>query len=413
MILSDKVIAQSTLVISKPYQSGFLALLAKFDFAIHIANSNGLLICGLLPSNHLESPAQSFITIPARKTTLKKSPFRVSVRRSFKKRKRPVSTISSEVQGVVKVSDSSDINTTTKDMDLVDTSCDEPTNIEIELKDNNFNGPFDSSMELNLTSDLSSPQEVPFGFSLRASYSHPVLHPNLCRVWLTSLVPDGFWAHLIARIISDDRIKSVLSILLFTALKNKECTLDYENSDVPPLWKLSQKGFAIEYEKITLLQLKQVSNKSRDCADDKFTNQIELIVHVREIALVYKQNEHHKSAENVIRLATRILVFIEQHILEIGQEWFPGVISYNNHDKEVLSFVPCPSCLSRTNDQSTLDSASTNYKILKIDNCKTICFSLKDLLVAYAQPSRSITCPLHHNIHVQLLAPDMVSTYIT
>ena len=451
MILNNKLIAQSTLVIPESLQSGFLALLAKFDFALRC--NNYVLVYGLLP-RQLESPVKLVATPTLVKKSVEKSPLNTiaSLRKSLKKRtNKSHSTVSSDVP----LSDSSDdpkdfsTNNTTKIMDFTDTSFDDPTNKEIDLKED-INELPDGFTELKgtstsykkiipsslpnvhkanvyhpksfpqlsivdspvfeTTSDLCSPHEMPsFGcFSLNITYSNPVIHPNLCRVWLASFVPDGFWPHLFTRIILDSRIKSVLSILLFTALKNNECTLDYAaSSDVPPVWKLYQKGFTIEHENNTLLRLKQVSSKF----GDEFSNQIELTVHICEIALMhkaYKESESHKSAENIIRLATSILVFIEQHILDIGEEWFPAVFC-TSHNKEILSYVPCSSCLSERKNQNTLHSVNSNHQILCFDGCKAVCFSLKDLLVAYAQPSRTIKCPLHNEIHIQQLAPDMVS----
>jgi len=463
MILNSNLIAQSTLVIPEVLQSGFLALLAKFDFAIPIPNCNGnyVLIHGLLP-RQLEPPVQS-ITNP----TVVKKKFKTlgKLRKSFRKKIKAVdSTVSSAVPDIV-INTTSDSSDDVKDAydhdidtnddtpkDFTDASSDHPRPVDKDLvsKEDNVDGFLDSFAELtktstsykkipsslpkihkanvfkpNLfpqlsivnspvfeaTSDLSSPHEMPSvgGFSLRTTTLHPVLHPSLCRVWLASFVPDGFWPQLFTRIISDDRIKSVLSILLFTPLKNNECTLDYASSSVPPLWKLHQKGLTIEHEKIDLLQLKQVSSKF-----DKFTNQIELIVCIREISLVYKnykESESHKSTGNVIRLATSILVLIEQHILDIGEEWFPGVFC-GSHNKDVLSFVPCSVCISPTDDQSTSHLASTSQQVLCFNGRQAICFSLKDLLVAHAQPSRSVKCPLHNEIPVQQLAPDMVSMHI-
>lgn len=464
MILNDTLIAQSTLVISESLQSGFLALLAKFDFAIPCSDSH-VLVHGLLPKQ-LEAPVQPVTittpTLPKKSSTLTKSSTLEKLRKSIKKRIRSDPEKSPQLPDVIvhRVSDSSDdtqddntnTNNNNKNMEFTDGPCDHSADKEIESKEDSVDGLPDGfsqfketstshklpsslpniykanvyhpksfpqlsivdSPVFEMTSDLSSPHEIPSfsGFSLRAAYSHPTLHPNLCRVWLTSFVPDGFWPQLFTRIILDDRIKSVLSTLLFTALKNNECTLDYASTDVPPVWKLYQKGFEIEHESITLLQLKQTSNNSSNSADEKFTNQIELTVHICNIVLVhktYKESESHKSTENVIRLATSILVLIEQHILDIGEEWFPGVIC-STHEQEVLSFVPCSTCLERPNSQSALSLASTDYQILCFDGRKAICFSLKDLLFAYSQPSGSIKCPLHDEIHVQQLAPDMVST---
>ena len=461
MILNDTLIAQSTLMISESLQSGFLALLAKFDFAIP-CNDSHVLVHGLLPKQ-LETPAAvQPVTTPKKSSTLVKSSTLEKLRKSIKKRIRSDPEKSPELPDVIvhrvhnSSDDSQDDNTNTnnknKTVEFTDGSSDHPADKEIESKEVSVDGLPDSysqfketstshkfpsslpniykanvyhpksfpqlsivnSPVFEMTSDLSSPHEIPSfsGFSLRAAYSHPTLHPNLCRVWLTSFVPDGFWPQLFTRIISDDRIKSVLSTLLFTALKNNECTLDYASTDVQPVWNLYQKGFEIEHESITLLQLKQISNISSNSVDDKFTNQIELMVHICNMVLAhktFKESESHKSTENVIRLGASIMVLIEQHILDIGEEWFPGVIC-STHEKEVLSFVPCSSCLSKTNNPSTLSSASANYQILCFDGCKAICFSLKDLLFAYSQPSRSIRCPLHDEIHVQQLAPDMVST---
>ena len=464
MILNDKLIAQSTLVIPESLQPGFLALLAKFDFAIPCScNNTCVLVHGLLPKQ-VESPVQSLAntsTVVKKSSTLVKSLTFEKLRKSisFNKRVKSDSEKPSEAPSVIvyRASDTSDdklddnSNTNNKTIDFTDASSDYPDNQEIESKDDSIDGLPDSFLQFKetsnarkvpsslpniykanvyhpksfpqlsivntpifeMTSDLSSPHEMPSfsGFALRAAYSHPTLHPDLCRVWMASFVPDGFWPQLFTRIISDDRIKSVLSTLLFTALKNNECTLDYASTDVPPVWKLHQKGFKIEHENIPLLELKQISNKSSDSVDNEFMNQIELMVYIVEIALVhteFKESESHKSTENVIRLATSILVLIEQHILDIGEEWFPGVIC-STHNKEVLSFVPCSSCLSKKKSQSTSSSANTNYQILCFNGCKATCFSLKDLLFAYSQPSRSIKCPLHEEIHVQQLAPDMVS----
>ena len=448
IILNNKLIAQSALVISEFLQSGFLALLAKFDFAIPCTN-NYVLVYRLLPKQ-LESPVPTPTLVKKSPTLVEKSPLNkiASLRKSLRKRTNKLhSTKSSEVP----VSDSSDNSKDDKIMDFTDTSFDNPTNNKMDLKEDNINELPDGFTKLKetsnshkipsslpnvhkanvyhpnsfpqlsivdspvfeATSDLCSPHEMPsFGcFSLNTTYSNPVIHPNLCRVWLASFVPDGFWPQLFTRIISDNRIKSVLSILLFTALKNNGCTLDYAaSSDVPPVWKLYKKGFTIEHENMTLVQLKEVSNKFGDPVD-KFTNQIELTVRICEIVFMhktYKESESHKSTGNVIRLATSILVLIEQHILDIGEEWFPGVISCS-HNKEVLSYVPCSTCLSEKNSQNTLLSVSSDHQIICFDGCKAICFSLKDLLVAYAQPSRTIKCPIHNEIHVQQLAPDMVS----
>ena len=451
MILDSKLIVQSSLVIPESLQSGFLALLAKFDFAIPCKN-NYRLVYGLLPKQ-LELSAQ-LVPTPVKKepTLVEKSPFN-KLCRTLKKRTIKSHSKNSEKSDVIVFPMSNDLdddynastNSITKSMNFTDTLYDNHANKEKESKGDDSNEAPDGSTGLKRTltpsslphiynrsvhhpklfprlsvvdsptfeaaTDLHSPQEIPsFGvFSLKTTYSNPEIHPNLHRVWLASFVPDGFWPQLFTRIILDSRLKSIISIILFTALKNNECTMDYvQSSDVPPVWKLYQKGFTIEHETVTLLQLKQVSNYGN--STDQFTNQIELTIHVCEIVLAhktYKENESDQSAENVIKLATRILVLIEQHILDIVEEWYPN-ISCSKYNREVLSFVPCYACLNASGENNLL-SVRSIYQILCFDNCKAISFSMKDLLTAYAQQSRTIKCPLHSELNVQLLAPDMVS----
>ena len=451
MILANKLMAQSSLVIPESLQSGFLALLAKFDFAIPCKN-NYKLVYGLLPKQ-LELSAQ-LVPIPVKKepTLVEKSPFN-KLRKTLKKRSIKAHSKNSEKSDVIVFSMSNNLdddynastNSITKSMNFTDTLYDNHANKEKESKGDDSNEAPDSSTGFKRTltpsslphnnssvhhpksfprlsvvdsltfeaaTDLHSPQEIPsFGvFPLKTTYSNPGIHPNLHRVWPASFVPDGFWPQLFTRIISDSHLKSIISIILFTPLKNNECTLDYvQSSNVPPVWKLYQKGFTVEHETVPLLQLKQVSSNHSN-STDQFTNQIELTIHVCEIMLThktYKENESDWSAENVIKLATRILVLIEQHILDIVEEWYPN-ISCSKYNREVLSFVPCYACLN-TSRQNTLLSVSSNHKILCFDNCKAISFSMKDLLIANAQQSRTIKCPLHSELNVQLLAPDMVS----
>ena len=158
------------------------------------------------------------------------------------------------------------------------------------------------------------------------------------------------------------------------------------------------------------MELKEVKNTpgtiySTKNLSEQYGNQIELKIKVREIALVHKNSSKNDSFEpvDIMKLATRVLVFIEQHILDIGSEWFPGTI-HNSRNKEILSYVPCPTCIS---ENHCLDDP--NHQFVCCDECEAFCFSLKELLTAYAMPSMSVNCPIHNEISVQQLAPDMVT----
>ena len=269
------------------------------------------------------------------------------------------------------------------------------------------------SMSFENSTDLSSPNKLQSCNQswLKAANLDPVLHPPLYRLWLATFIPDGFWPQLFTRIISDNGITSALSTLLHTALQNHEYDLSHVSKSAPSLWKLYQKECKVEYDEIELLELKQVVNTCTTITNlsEHYENQIEFKINIRNMALVHKNYGKNRSSgsKDVMKLATRILIFIEQHILDIGSEWFPGTIC-SNRSKEILSYVPCPLCL--TEDSHTTSSLDcSTCQIMCCDGCQVVCFSLKELLTAYALPSMSISCPVHHEILVQQLAPDMAS----
>ena len=440
MVLKDDLIAQSTLMIPEHCQSGFLALLAKFDFAIPCDDKCVFVHC-LLPKE-LDSSAKP---IEATRTSVANC----LVPNICKIYKNISSSFAEMIDGIKEIKSklseqqdakpklhrnslNSNINEDSLHQDHVglgDRAHVQRSNSLSHCKSGvlshdeddcahrfpYFNIVDSASFEDSISSSLSS--SVDEKQWLKTADLNPVLHPSLRRIWLASFIPDGFWPQLLAKIILDDAIHSTLSAILSTVLQNSEYTLDHASTDASSLWRLSQLGLAIEYDKIKLVELQQTTNMCDNSSDkynlsEQYTYQIELTIHIRDIVLVHKQEAASQDSNcNVIRLATRILVLIEQHILDIGEEWFPGTIS-DSRNKQILSFVPCPSCISK-NDDNTSYSDCVDHWFLHCNGCKVVCFSFKDLLVAYTLPSRSVKCPLHNDMLVQQLAPDMVSTYCT
>ena len=227
---------------------------------------------------------------------------------------------------------------------------------------------------------------------------------NLYRVWLASFIPDGFWPQLLTRIISDDRINSILSDFLSIPLNKSR----YLSSDVS---SLCQKGFSIHYDQTKLLELKEVSNEIKNFTNklnlsEKYATQIELTIYTSQIAALRNAYQKLNTRQNFIRLASKFLVVIEQHILDIGEEWFPGTF----YDTCSNSYVPCPVCSSQ-GDNCIFHSDNANdptHQFLCFGGVNTFCFSARDLLDAYATQSRSINCPTHKELFVKEIAPDMV-----
>lgn len=438
MVLKDDVIAQSALSISESCQSGFLALLAKFDLAIPCTEKYVFVHC-LLPEELDAStkPMNPGGTKKHASTVLKPNIWNIcnSISNSFsemiEKIKEIKSKVSEQQDNHLSIRKSS-INTL--DHVVIDDSvrhcctksknghkgpssqsCKQDENDYCAQQFPHFNivdsASFENSTDLSSSLHQSSKRQW-----LESADSNPVLHPPLQRVWLASFIPDGFWPQLLAKIVLDDAICNTLTTVLSTALKSDEYTLKHTNSDAASLWKLSQLGLAVEYDEIKLVELVQTTNMCDNSSDkhnlsEQYSFQIELKINIRDIVLVRKQETSdigEDSKIDIVRLTTRILVMIEQHLLDIGEEWFPGTIS-DSRSQQILSFVPCSLCVSR-NDDDTSYADCAGCLFLHCGGCKVVCFSLKQLLVAYASPSRSVKCPLHGDMLIRQLAPDMVSS---
>ena len=394
------MIAQSTLSISEHLQTGFLALLARFDFAIPWKNHHAL-VHTLLPK---EFTTWS-LTSSLRDSSLENA---------------ATNTIAAAYD---------------QDTEDVDQICKMVTKQHISME---FNEEFHKKVECQLekfpklkivkgqefdSSDLSFSHQILSRnvLSLKAKDPQLVLHHNLHRVWLASFIPDGFWPQLLTRIISDDNISSLLSDFLCIPLTKSRCSLS-SISDVTSLWKLCQKGLLIHYEQIKLLQLKEVSNEIRSSTKEciylskKYAAQLELTIYTNQIAL--RNAYQGRSKQNVTRLASKFLVAFEQHILDIGEKWFPDIF-YDTCSRDVLTYIPCPVGLSQDDNGCILHSdysidLTHQFRILRFGGRNIFCFSARDLLNAYATQSRCINCPTHKKLLVQQIAPDMVSLfYIT
>ena len=426
MVLKDDVIKQSAVLIPEHCRSGFLALLAKFDFAIP-CNDNYVFIHCLLPEE-LDSSKKALT-----KEHATRSASNILMPHISKIYKGISNSFAEMIEGFKsKISeapdDASKVSVSEIAVALGDSISDnnlpqQPTRSRDFRRGRSpqdsycahqfphFNIVDSSSFENSLSSSSSHSDEKQW---LKRPSINPTLHPPLRRVWLASFIPDGFWPHILAKLILDEAIRNILSVLLSGALQNTEYTLNHVSSDAFSLWKLSQLGLAVEFNKIKLVELRQITNACDNNRDkynlsEQYAYQIELTIYIPEILLVNKQKLQ-DSHIDTIRLATRILVIIEQLILDIGEEWFPGTIS-DSHSNEILSFVPCALCV-RSNDKDTSYADCIDQWFLHCVGHKVVCFSFKQLLGAHALPSRSAECPLHGEIPVQELAPDMVRTLL-
>ena len=229
-------------------------------------------------------------------------------------------------------------------------------------------------------------------------------YPALCRIWLSPFIPKSFWFRLVSRIVSATDITNVILKLLPTidlsSIKDTQFSL----------WSLWQHGTAVIHKDITFLELKCRGNVTRNREKNK-SQKIFLSINVPEF-LVY----HHKSNaiqpdlslsyEDVLGQATKLLVAIDQLILEIC-EWFPRTLIEDDLGG-VLSYTPCCFCLQNDNSFKQFTGPTDKCTMISYDGLEVYCFSFTEMLASYADDT-AIVCPRHGKIPVQLCAPDMVS----
>ena len=387
IVSNDKLIAQSTLTISEHLQAGFLALLAKFNFAIAWKDHHTL-VHTLLPKElrfstwSLTSGLSSSILETA---TVEYDPNAEAIGQVPK-----LATMQN-----ISMEFNEDVH------EKVESQMKEFPKLKV-VKSQEFDSSDVCFSHQIVSRDL---------LSLKARDPHLILHHNLHRVWLASFIPDGFWPQLLTKMISDDNISSLLSDFLRIPTNKSRCSLK-TISDVTSLWKLCQKGLLIHYEQTKLLELKEVSNEMISSTKElnlskNYAGQLELTVYTDQIATLHNAYQK-RSKENVTRSATKFLVAVEQNILDIGEEWFPDTF-HDSWSGEILSYIPCPVGLSQGDNGCVLHSDDSTHQFLHFGGRDVFCFSVRDLLDAYTTQSRSISCPTHKKLLVQQIAPDIVS----
>ena len=230
-------------------------------------------------------------------------------------------------------------------------------------------------------------------------------YPPLCRFWFSRFIPNGFWQRLQSRIVSDVEIKKVLLKLLPII----------QHHSLHSLWNLWQSGIAIVYKKTTLLELKHEANFTLG-DNGKLVlrygdHRIFLSINTAEFIFLHETNvkaDCHLSCEMILSLTTKLLVLIEQLILELDT-WFPRTLQINPSG-EVMSYVPCYRCIQDA--KVSLYFYYTEHVMIYLigysDNI--FCFSFRKLLDLYSA-CRTPTCHHHGRFFVELCAPDIVSTY--
>lgn len=260
----------------------------------------------------------------------------------------------------------------------------------------------------------------PFYQSIKNVEVNIAYHPPLFRIWLAHFIPEGFWPRLLCRIASDFEIDATFTKLFPSTLKRRKVDESHSlnRTDIEGcfLWNLWKTGLVFVHEGVTLLELKQGINEPVNCAvvpnprlfSEKY--RIEVVVHISSLAVVHNHDSQQAPLPNkeIVELGTKLLVLIEQHVVNIGEEWYYNTLS-KTEDKNVSSYVLCTECLACKPQTCTPNYTACYF--ISVNGEVATCFAFKDVLKSFIEV-KPLQCPCHQEIPIQLLAPDLVSHHM-
>ena len=255
--------------------------------------------------------------------------------------------------------------------------------------------------------------------SVRDPEINVAYHPPLFRFWLAHFIPEGFWPRLLCRIVTDLEIDATFTQLFPSTLKKREVDESHSlnRTDIEGcfLWNLWKTGIVFVHEGVTLLELKQSTNEkvmhdmmtanSHVMFSEKY--RIEVVVHISSLAVVHYHDCQHCPLPNkeIIKLGTKLLVLIEQHVINIGEDWYHNILS-KTAGESVSSYAVCSECLARK--PYIYNPEYTPFYVMSFNGEVALCFAFEDILKSFVE-SKPLKCLCHDEIPIQLLAPDLVS----
>ena len=179
------------------------------------------------------------------------------------------------------------------------------------------------------------------------------------------------------------------------------------------LWNLWKTGLVFIHEGVTLLELKQGINepvKDKLLANTRVLSEkyrIEVVVHMSSLAVVHNHDCQQSSLPNkeIITLGTKLLVLIEQHVIDIGEEWYSNTLS-KTQGGNVCSYVVCSECLA--GKPYITNSHHTTSYFVSFNGETLVSFAFEDILKSFVE-SKPLNCSCHQEIPIPLLVPDLVS----
>ncbi|XP_060079979.1 leucine-rich repeat serine/threonine-protein kinase 1-like [Ylistrum balloti] len=224
---------------------------------------------------------------------------------------------------------------------------------------------------------------------------------SLCRLYVMTYFPSGFWPRLITRILADGTLHSIVEKLVeispdilaaCTALRNKI-----------PKWQPWQTGMKLLYYDTPLFCIKEVLGTSADlCQYSKYSfkcfmeddwtkidmiNSVILEISFPCDSLVFHLAQHGISQKSLV-ISQREQVYLDEgvkacfmakitaHIDNLLHDWYPdlgeGRFNQNCYGRYLITrIVPCPHCLGQAVDEERKTDNSKNWQYISLTDSQT------------------------------------------
>ncbi|XP_033739221.1 leucine-rich repeat serine/threonine-protein kinase 1-like isoform X2 [Pecten maximus] len=232
---------------------------------------------------------------------------------------------------------------------------------------------------------------------------------SLCRLYVMTYFPSGFWPRLITRILADSTLHSIVEKLVgispdilaaCTALRNKI-----------PKWQPWQTGMKLLYYDTPLFCIKEVLGTSADmCHYSKYSfkcfmeddwakidmiNSVILEISFPCDSLVFHLAQHGPSQESLV-ISHREQVYLDEgakacfmakittHIDNLLHDWYPdlgeGRFNQNCYGRYLITrIVPCPHCLQQAVEVERKSDNKRNWQYISLTDIKTSISSSQEM----------------------------------
>ncbi len=248
---------------------------------------------------------------------------------------------------------------------------------------------------------------------------YEVPHPIITRFYLIPFIPSGFFARVMARLMSSDIIDNLNEYLL-----NNKLGIDHVINSTH--WKCWRNGIIITWNHFEIFRIAPlhttltgihtvgVVTQAEKCEYMKDFNGIEIKVAIlpEEYILPSYEGTGRSLASWLLHQAT---IKIES-VFEDWYESFARKKGFDPQEQNVRVVNPCKACMS-TVEQERLKLLNDPHLSITLMDSHTdrVCYMFTCAHIAHTSTSEKIlVCPIHGNQSVFELAPDMVlNTVVT